>query len=285
MARLYGPGPHPPPTLISTSDLAGLSTRDMEGRPVGELFGALSEERTGLIRYLDVSIRGANKHVLVPIGHARIDGEAVPPRVRLRAATQEDLLAVPEFVKERTLLDAEYQTEVMSAHGRLFYGSRYYAHPAYDHEDLHAGARPVVPVPDEEPEEPHLRPLTEVAGWPLTSRGPDLMGWDVRDRDGEMLGTVGDLLVEPEDRRARYVILDLADPERPTAIPVGYIALDPDEPVVHLPTLTREDVRLLPPYDPPLTRAEENRLHAALEGRLTGDRYFDRPDFRPHVGP
>ncbi|NIP82606.1 MAG: hypothetical protein GWM90_26660, partial [Gemmatimonadetes bacterium] len=47
-----------------------------------------------------------------------------------------------------------------------------------------------------------------------------------------------------------------------------------------LSALTREDARLLPAYEPPLTREQENRVHAAIEGRLSGDRYFNRADFR-----
>ena len=109
MARLYGPGPEDPPRLIPTADLAGLSTSDVEDRPVGELFGSLAEEGTGLIRYLDVAVREGDRHVLVPIGHARIDREAVPPRVRLRAATFEDLMSVPPFVPRSTPVDRAYE--------------------------------------------------------------------------------------------------------------------------------------------------------------------------------
>jgi sporulation protein YlmC with PRC-barrel domain len=263
---------------VSTTDLAGLSTSDVEGAPVGELVGALSEERTGLIRYLDVSIRDAGKHVLVPIGHARIDRESVPPRVRLRAATHGDLLSVPEFVEDETPVDAEYQEAVMGVHGRLFYGARYYAHPAYDHSALHVGDARVLGTTA--PAEEGLRALSESGSLALSRSGPDLSGWQVVDEDGETVGALRDFLVDPSAGRVRYAVVDLASPERPTALPIGYIAIEEETGRARVPTLTVEDIRLLPPYEPPLTREEENRLHAAIEGRLTGERYFDRPDFR-----
>jgi hypothetical protein len=87
--------------------------------------------------------------------------------------------------------------------------------------------------------------------------------------------------VETSARRVRYVVLDLESPPRPAVIPIGYVHADGDEDRVRVPALTAEDVALLPPYEPPLTREEENRLHAAIEGRLSGDRYFERADFRP----
>jgi hypothetical protein len=44
--------------------------------------------------------------------------------------------------------------------------------------------------------------------------------------------------------------------------------------------LTRDDIRVLPPYEDGLTREDENRIQAAIEGRLAGERYFQRVDFR-----
>lgn len=281
MARLYGPGPGSPPPLVSTADLTGLSASDVEGSPVGELVGALSEERTGLIRYLDVSIRDADKHVLVPIGHARIDREAVPPRVRLRAATHQDLLSVPAYRGDETPVTAGFQEEVMGAFGQLFYGSRYYAHPAYDHTTLRVGDTPVIGTPAPA-EGDGLRPLSELGELRLSRDAPALVDWTVADRDGDTVGTIRDLLVEVSARRVRYVVLDLVSPTRSTALPIGYLELDEDVERVRTPALTAEDIKLLPPYEPPMSRAEENRLHAAIEGRLSGERYFERADFRPN---
>jgi hypothetical protein len=284
MARLYGPGPEDPPPLVSTGDLAGLRTTDVEDRPVGELFGALSEERSGLIRYLDVALDGAAKHVLVPIGHTRIDQESVQPRVRLRAATFEDLLEIPDYNPKETALDGAFHERLLQAYGRLFYGSHYYAHPAYDHSALYAGESPVL-VPEGGMEGAESPPAASVTELTKTGRSVDpehdLRGLQVEDVSGEDVGVVTDLLVDVRAGQPRYALVELAEPRRSTAIPLGYLARSPDGERARALELTVEDIRLLPPYEAPLTREGENRLLAGLERRLSGPRYFQRPDFRP----
>lgn len=281
MARLYGPGPEGPPRLIPTADLAGLSTSDVEDRPVGELFGALAEEETGLIRYLDVAVSDGERHVLVPIGHARVDRASVPPRVRLRAATFEDLMSIPSFEPEATDLNREYQDELLRAHGRLFYGSRYYAHPSYDHRGLYAGDHPVAGPEEGVAEEPRLRPLGDLSGFQVAREERDIRGWRLVDRRRRETGEVRELLVDVVALQVRYVVVWLDEPGRSVAIPVGYLEIDAPARQVVTTELTGEDILLLPPHEEPLTRAAENRIHTALEGRLTGNRYFDRADFRP----
>jgi hypothetical protein len=284
MARLYGPGPENPPPLVSTGDLAGLRTTDVEDRPVGELFGALSEEQSGLIRYLDVELDGAAKHVLVPIGHTRIDHDSVHPRVRLRAATFEDLLDVPEYDPHETALDGTFQERLLQAYGRLFYGSYYYAHPAYDHSALYAGDSPVLIAEGgaadagETPEAASVVELTRTGQG--VSAQHDLRGLPVEDVTGEDVGTVTELLVDRNAGQPRYAVVDLAEPRRATALPLGYLSRNRDGDRARTVDLTVEDIRLLPAYEVPFTREAENRLLAALERRLSGARYFQRPDFR-----
>lgn len=280
MAKLYGPGPGEPPELHPSGDLAGLSTNDVEDRPVGALVGALAEGTTGLIRYLDVEITSPSRHVLVPIGHARIDRDAVPPRVRLRAATYDELLAIPEYSPDETVVDSGYQTEVLRAHGRLFYGSRYYAHPAYDHRGMFAGEHPIggparVPV-----DVPRLPPLSSLDDYRVARGEADIRGWPLEGSDGERVGEVGELLVEVAAKKVRYVVIDMEEPERTTVVPVGYVRIDAEGKRTFTPALSRDDIRVLPAYEPPMTREDENRLLASIEGRLQGDRFFERPDFR-----
>ncbi len=283
MARLYGPEPGEPPPLIATEDLAGLSVDDVDGRPVGGLVGALSEKRTGLIRYLDLALADRPKHVLVPIGHARFERQRVPPRVRLRAATHEDLHAVPAYDGSPAGLDAGYQESVLQATGRLFYGSRYYAHPAFDHAAIYPGDHAVEgPEPGAgEPETPSVRPLSDLPDFRVAKGQPDIRGLPLKDARGETVGEITELLVDPRARKTRYAVIRLADLPREAALPIGYLDAggDPPDDLV-TPALRREDIRLLPAYEPPMDRQQENRIHATLEGRLSGSRYFQRPDFR-----
>jgi hypothetical protein len=281
MARLYGPGPGDPPPLIPTGDLAGLRTTDVEDRPVGQLFGSLSEERTGLIRYLDVELEGAGKHVLVPIGHTRIDNDSIQPRVRLRAATYEDLLDVPDYDPAEHPVDPSYQDRLLEAHGRLFYGAYYYAHPAYDHTALYAGDSPIMAGPGlgDGPDRADGALLELSALGRSVARDDDVRGLPVDDTAGEAVGTVAELLVEVGSGRPRYALVDLETPARRAVLPVGYLARV-EQARLRARDLTRDDIVLLPPYEPPFSREAENRLLAALDGRLAGERYFHRPDFR-----
>lgn len=189
-------------------------------------------------------------------------------------------MSVPAFVENETSLDVDYQNELLAVHGRLFYGSHYYAHPAYDHTALHAGDSPIIGE-EEIPADLGLTPFSELEGFRLVQRAPGLLDWPMLDSAGDNVGTVIDLLVDAPARRARYVVVLLDEPERQAVIPVGYVQVDRDREETFLPSLTTQDIRLLPPYEPPLTREEENRINAAIEGRLSGDRYFERADFRP----
>ncbi|HSH45526.1 MAG TPA: PRC-barrel domain-containing protein [Longimicrobiales bacterium] len=246
---------------------------------MGRLFGTLAEERTGLIRYLDVSLDSAKRHVLVPIGHARVDREAIPPRVRLRAATFEDLMAVPQYEPGATEVTAEYQSDLVQAHGRLFYGERYYAHPAFDHTHLFAGDQPVEPA-GEPPREPRLVPLTELPDYRVAEDGLDVRGLPLEDRRGERAGAVLEFLVDEVARRVRYVVVALDEPQRSTVLPVGYLEVDAEEGRAYTPELSAADLRILPAHTGPLGRDEENRIQMALEGVLSGERFFERADFR-----
>jgi hypothetical protein len=286
MARLYGPGPQDPPPLVSTQDLAGLRTVDVEDRPVGALFGALSEQPTGLIRYLDVELDKAGKHVLVPIGHARINTEGLQPKIKLRAATYEDLLSVPDYPGDANGLHGEFHESVLEVYGRLFYGDRYYAHPSFDHDALYAGESPIVsapgtlgPVPDDVAPRA-VQPLSGLEGMRMARPDLDVRGRTLLDAAGDVVGEVVDLLVEPPSRRPRYAVVQLDDPPRRTVLPIGYLEPVDDADRLRVRSLTHADIRLLPASDGPLTREDENRVHAAIEGRLTGERLFYRPDFR-----
>src|SRR5436853_122536 len=76
-------------------DLAGAPVMDTHGHYAGELYGALAEVDSGLLRYVDLALFNAPRHVLVPIGHTRVDRKADRVEVQLRAATREELCNMP----------------------------------------------------------------------------------------------------------------------------------------------------------------------------------------------
>ncbi|HUF11945.1 MAG TPA: PRC-barrel domain-containing protein [Longimicrobiales bacterium] len=283
MTEVYGH--HEAEPLSQVSDLRGTPVVDVEGAAVGSVFGALAEVNSGLIRYLDVAIERLPKHVLVPIGHARVDREEGGARVKLRAATIDDLDAVPTYDPAEGRVDEPFERSVLSSLGRLFYGERYYAHPAYDHNGLYAGDHPIVRIgepaaaaPDEGV--PGLVPLRQLAGYRIADGAPDVRGWSVIAGDGTAVGTVGDLVVDTDAETIRYLVI--ADGrDAAVLIPVGYSRIDKGNQRVELPVLAADDLESLRVYQEgdPVSRAVENTVRTALEELLSGPRRFDRADF------
>lgn len=281
MNRLYGPSPGEPEPLRPVADLAGLFVDDAEGRPTGEVYGSLADARSGLVRYIDVALADSDRHVLVPIGHARVERRDGHGHVRLRAAVRDELDEIPPASPEPVTPDRDLERAVLAAHGRFFYGERYYAHPAYDHSGLYAGEHPIVGGEAEPGEEPSgLAPLSSLPAFRVSPHEPDVRGWPFHTASGERAGTVRDLIVDPTARRVRYIVVERAGGRNDVMLPVGFVRIEADARRVDAPVLTRDDLDALPPAPGrSITRRDEERLRRRLRDRLEGERLFDRPDF------
>ena len=283
-------GHHEPEPLSQVSDLRGTPVVDVDGSTIGSVFGALAEVNSGLIRYIDVAIDEKPKHVLVPIGHARVDREEGGARMKLRAATLDDLDAVPTYDPAEGSVDEPFERSVLSSLGRLFYGERYYAHPAYDHNGLYAGDHPIVRTgleiaPETDPLATGLIPLRSLAGYRIADGAPDVRGWDVVAGDGSKAGTVGDLIVDTHAETIRYLVIT-GNADGAALVPIGYSRVDKAKKRVELPVLAPEDLPALRVYveGEPVSRAAENAVRTTLEELLSGARRFDRADFSENHG-
>jgi len=288
MTEAYGH--HEPEPLAQVSDLRGTPVVDVEGLVVGAVFGALAEVNSGLIRYIDVAIDSAPKHVLVPVGHARVDREEGGARMKLRAATLADLDAVPTYDPSEGTVDEPFERSVLSSLGRLFYGERYYAHPAYDHNGLYAGDHPIVRTgevqqPATDSFASGLVPLRLLPGYRIADGAPDVRDWGVVAGDGTRVGRVADLVVDTQAETIRYLVV--SEDDLPAAlVPIGYTRVDRRHQRVELPVFTREDLRALRVYreGDVVSRAVENSVRDSVEELLSGSRRFDRADFMDGVG-
>ena len=65
---------------------------------------------------------------------------------------------------------------------------------------------------------PHAS-IAELGGFESAEDGPDVRGWDVISRDGRRIGTVDDVLVETDNREARYLAVRVDD--RPDEVLAG----------------------------------------------------------------
>jgi photosynthetic reaction center H subunit len=265
--------------LRPVRDLSGLSTADATGIPVGELYGALVEADTGLLRYLDLALVEPRRHVLIPIGHARIMAEDTP-HVKLRAALLEELQEIPPY-GEADVVDDSYEAALLEAHGRSYHGERYYAHPGYEHALLFAGEHPIIASTPLDPDAVPLQPLASLPGYRIAENEPDIHGWRFRaDGDGSE-GTVSDVIVDAHALKVRYVAVALADPGKVVLLPVGFLGVSPDSQTVNAPALTEEDLRVLPSYDGGVVlRTDEDVVCRMLRESLVGPRRYHLPDFR-----
>lgn len=265
--------------LRAVPDLRGMNVEDAGGLPAGKLWGALVEAETGLLRYLDLELDTVARHVLVPIGHARVheqDYKAV--RIRLRAALLEQLEQIPPFPADVDHIDDPFERALLEAYGRTFHGERYYAHPAYDHSGIYAGEHPVVGEAAEDAEP--LARLSYLPDWEVASGEPDIRGWPLVLEGDDARLPIRDLIVDTAARAVRYVVL-----ETPTGgariLPVGFLRIDHAAKQARAAGMRMDDIAALPPYDGGgVARAHEDRVHAALRLRLTGSRRYLLPDFR-----
>jgi hypothetical protein len=276
-----------PETLQASPDLRGVDVDDVAGKPAGEIYGSLSDLDSGLIRYIDVELLGdAPLHVLIPIGHTRLVRTTVAgPRLRLRAATREDLREIPPAEPD-TPPREQHEREILSAHARLFHGTTYYAHPAYDHRHLFAGDSPVVAEAELESvaEEAEALAFLSRSRFRIAGGEPDIRGWRVRVADGSD-GFVDDLVIDTEARKVRYVVVRGDRDAARRALPVGYVELDRKGETVRVPALSLDELPRVPAIpEAGLDREAEARVLLHLAAMPDGRRRYQRPDFRAPEG-
>lgn len=276
--------------LRPVRDLAGIHVRDASGVTIGSIWGALADAHTGLIRYVDVALDDPPRHVLVPIGHARlratetVNGGVTRPgalsdahELRLRAALLEELTAIPAYTPAAHV-DEGYEHALLRAHGQLFHGERYYAHPAFDHRGFYAGPHPLAREPGKAADS-GLQPLRRLHGYRLAREEPDVRGWPVVGDDDEPLGVVRDLIVDVDAETVRYAAVDCNG--RPVLLPVGFLDMDVDRARVVAPGLRAADLAPLPTWDGgTVERWFEDEVRGTIEEAFRGSRRYVLPDFR-----
>lgn len=126
----------------------------------------------------------------------------------------------------------------------------------------------------------------------VADQHPDVRGWDVKDNRNQTLGEVEELIVDAQEKKVRYLVVDLKDNEvnldkRTVLVPIGLAELDKDHDDVVLPTVTAQQIAQLPTYkEDQLFPETEAKICAALGRSSTpGVVYNDEepePEFYRH---
>lgn len=139
-------------------------------------------------------------------------------------------------------------------------------------------------------ETPVLRRLRDLTDFEVADNNPDVRGWVVRGSDGLALGTVFELIVEPEALKVRYLDVELDsrfhinEYKNHILLPIGVASLDAEGDNVFVPALNADTVLKYPPYtEIQITREYEEVMLRAL-GIAPGTaapRFYEQASFDP----
>lgn len=128
-------------------DVRGWEVRAADGRRIGEVDNLLVDTAAMKVRYLDVDLEGdvvaegGDRHILVPIGYARLDESA--DHVFVDTLTSSDLATMPVY--DHSPLTREYETAVRQRFDSSYTGTAperdFYAADLYDADRFYSARR------------------------------------------------------------------------------------------------------------------------------------------------
>jgi hypothetical protein len=264
--------------LHASTDLNKVPVCDSQEVPIGETYGVLCDAESGLVRFFDISLDGRDRHVLIPVGHARIEKHRGLMRLRLRAATGNELDDIPAYEPHVAWHEDSFQNELLDAFGRLFKGQRYYAHPAYDHTGLYAGMHPLLREGLAPFTSTGLCRLSAAREFRVADGEPNIKGWGVLGPNDERTGCVTDLVIDADAEQVRYIVVRRETDDKDVLVPIGYAEVKNGS--IRTP-FSIEDLLELPVFsEDKLDRSEEIALRLALDTILRGPRRYQRADFK-----
>lgn len=75
-------------------------------------------------------------------------------------------------------------------------------------------------------ERERLVPLRSLGSWSVSEGEPDIRGWEVRTVSGRQLGTVTDLLIDPDANEVVMLDIDLPGRQAHTSVPIRVVQID-----------------------------------------------------------
>ena len=216
------------PEVLRARDFHGWEVVDRAGEKVGAVKDVLIDRR-GKVRYFDVEFGLPRKHVLIPEPQV----EWGDHRFVVGGWTRDEMRVLPPHAGDQ-VLDAKRLDDLERSYPWM-YG------PEAEDWKIPAG-------------EIQILPLSEAKDFKLASDAPDLRGWSVFGADGERIGVVTQLLVDPSALKIRYIDVDLHDDlfplsdDRHVLVPLEKVDLKERGKDVWIQNLNAEDVARLPAY-------------------------------------
>jgi sporulation protein YlmC with PRC-barrel domain len=216
--------------VLRSRDFLGKDVVDGGGSRIGTIRDLLLDRRSGTIRYLEVGLGMLKDNVIIPVRHIDWQGKSFV----LRGWNADELKRLPAYEADRPLT-GETLDELALAFPRV-YGDE--------------------PPPDTGPgmADPGLVPISRAKDFQIPKGEPDLRKWTVFGADGERLGIVDDLLVDPVAMKVAYLVVDVMEDlfllkdDRHVLVPAGDADLRERGKDVWVRSLTARDVARLPAY-------------------------------------
>lgn len=216
--------------VLRTRDFIGRDVLDSKGSKIGSVGDLLIDRRNGRLRFLDLDMGLIRKqHVLIPVDEMEWGRDTFV----LGRWTSDDIKNLPAYDKDRPLT-SDVLEEMERSHPRFY------------------GPGDVDPPPA--PGEARVVPMKQAKDFKLSKGAPDLRGWNVFGADGERVGMVSELLVDPKAMKIRYLDVDLLDDlflledDRHVLVPLEMVELKERGEDVWIHRLRAEEVARLPAY-------------------------------------
>ncbi len=135
----------------------------------------------------------------------------------------------------------------------------------------------------------HVVPLSQLSDIEVAKDDPDVRGWEVVASDGRRVGQVGELIVDRDAMKVRYLEVGIGDDllesggeaGREVLIPIGYARLDRHDNRVFVDTMAAEELASLPRYEAgSITREYEMTLRRRFDSAFSGE--HGENDFYSH---
>jgi ribosomal 30S subunit maturation factor RimM len=222
-------------------DIRGWIVRTaVDGEKAGKVDDILLDDH-GRMRYLDVDLGLFNKHVLLPLTHAHVDGSE--DVVWVDDLSKEQLAEIPEYAFDAQSLTPAYERRLEEDYRQAAAGE------AIAERERERSERQIAAA------ENRLARLGDLDQLRVASDDADPRGWSVVTGDGEKIGKVDELIVDTMSMQARYLDCDVAEErleleplDRHILIPVDRSRLERGKKRVVIDGIFSRDVATYPVY-------------------------------------